>query len=78
MASDLVKASEDVHIMVTVNDTKIELSGKKEYRVVDILDYYEIDITTPTGKAFVLKKNGEDAEFINELKDGDIVEMHWQ
>jgi cell division ATPase FtsA len=77
-ASDLVKASEDVHIMVTVNDTKIELSGKKEYRVVDILDYYEIDITTPTGKAFILKKNGEDAEFINELKDGDIVEMHWQ
>lgn len=65
-------------IIVVVNKTTVKLSGKDKYILVDILDFYYFDTTTAKGTNLSLKVNGEIAEFTNEIKDGDIIEIYWE
>lgn len=64
-------------ITVTANGSPIVLSGKASYVYVDIFDYIDFDLKTPKGN-IVTRLNGETAEYLKEIQDGDIIEVYWQ
>lgn len=65
------------NITVTANGSPVVLSGKASYVYVDIFDYIDFDLKTPKGNIVTLL-NGETAEYLKEIKDGDIIEVYWQ
>lgn len=69
------KEPKDIFIMI--NKTPVKLSGKAEYVVVDLFDFYPFDLSKPQGNV-VLKQNGKNAEYMAALNDGDIIELYWE
>ncbi|MDE7060658.1 MAG: cell division FtsA domain-containing protein, partial [Lachnospiraceae bacterium] len=69
---------EDTDLRLTVNSTPVILKGKKEYRVVDILDFYDFDVKTAHGNRVVIKVNGTPCSFSTRLSLGDYVELYWE
>ena len=65
-------------IQVYVNRQPVLLEGKSEYIFVDIFDVYPFDLNAGNGRAVVTKLNGEDAQFIAVLKEGDQIELGWK
>lgn len=65
-------------IRITVNSTPVVLKGKKEYRVVDILDFYDFDVKTAHGSRVVVKVNGSVSNFTTGVAHGDFVELYWE
>lgn len=65
-------------IQVYVNGTPVILSGKKEYIFVDIFDFYNFDLKAGGGRAVVTQLNGEDAQYIAVLKNGDQIKLGWK
>jgi len=64
--------------IVYVNNAPIYLHGKPSYIYVDVFDYIDFDLSKPHGSRVVTRLNGEDAQFIQELKEGDVLEIYWQ
>ncbi len=65
-------------IQLLVNDEEINISHKKDkFKFVDIFDHIDFDRSKLRGK-LILKLNGEDAEFLRELSDGDIIQIYWE
>ncbi|MFL0252303.1 cell division protein FtsA [Clostridium neuense] len=64
-------------IVVVINDNPIKLTGKDEYKFVDIFDFFQFELTIPKGN-LVLKLNGNNAGFFDELHDKDIIEVRWE
>lgn len=65
-------------ITVVVNKRPVTLSGKKEYVFVDVFDFYEFDLSKPRGSGLVTLHNGENASYMNEIKNGDVLEIYWK
>ena len=65
-------------IGVVVNGKFIVMSGKPSYVFVDVFDYIDFDLSTPRGKGIVTKLNGNDAQYIQELGNGDTIEIYWR
>lgn len=65
-------------ISVSVNGEQVQLHGKKNYILVDILDVYPFDLSVVRGERVVVKCNGTEAEFTLKIKDGDIIELYWE
>ncbi len=63
---------------VNINGTKVELIGKKEYVLVDILDVYPFDISLATEKRLVITDNDEPADFTTKLTRGDQIQLFWR
>ena len=63
-------------IFVSVNGSPIKLTGKSSYVFVDIFDYIDFDRTRVKGN-LVTKHNGRAAQYMEELHDGDIIEVFW-
>lgn len=72
------KPAEKRQIMVVVNRTPIRLSGKANYVFVDVFDNIDFDLTRPKGKSIVTTLNGRAAQYMEEIFDGDIIEIYWQ
>ncbi len=72
------KKQENVDLIVLINKQPVKLSGKPEYILVDIFDFYEFDLTKPRGKGIVLNLNGSSCEYTAPLKDGDIIDLYWE
>lgn len=70
------KKVEDIRI--TVNSTPVVLKGKSEYRVVDILDFYDFDVKTAHGSNVVVKVNGSVSDFATKVTRGDFVNLYWE
>ncbi len=68
----------DDNFYVEVNDTTVELTGKKNYVLVDILDVYPFDASLATQKTLVLTINGNTAEFTSKLAKGDRIQLFWR
>lgn len=65
-------------INITVNDEEMEIRYTKEKFVfVDIFDYIDFDLSTLRGK-LILKVNERDAEYLEELSDGDSIKIYWE
>lgn len=67
-----------VTITVLVNNRPVQLSGKPEYVYVDVFDYIDFDLTRPKGKGIITTLNGRQAQYMEPIADGDIVEIYWQ
>ena len=65
-------------ITVTVNNEQIVLNNKVSYVFVDVFDHIDFDLTKPQGMGIATLLNGHSADFLEELKEGDIVEIYWK
>ena len=63
---------------ILVNKTPVTLTGKESYKFVDIFDFYEFDLSVMRGKKLITKINGHDAEFMETLIEGSIIEIYWE
>ena len=65
-------------ITLTINgEKKIFSYDKDKFVFVDIFSYIDFDLSKAKGR-LVLKVNGQKAQYIQELKDNDIVEIYWE
>ncbi len=65
-------------IGIIVNSTPVTLTGKASYKFVDIFDFYDFDLSVMRGKKLVTKVNGRDAEFMETLLEGSVIEIYWE
>ncbi len=63
---------------VTVNGERVDLIGKNSYIFVDIFDRITFDLNAGRGRAIVTLVNGKNAEFSQQLYDGDRIELYWK
>lgn len=75
IAEPVLKENE---IIVTVNKSPIVLKGKDNFVFVDVFDYIDFDLTKPQGGGIVTMLNGNRAEFLESLNDGDIIDIYWK
>lgn len=73
-ASDILNKT----INVVVNGENIVLNNKESYVYVDVFDHIDFDLSKPQGEGIVTLINGRSADFLEELKDGDVVEIYWK
>lgn len=64
-------------VIVMVNRKPVVLRGKPKYIFVDIFDFIDFDLSKPQG-AIVTKLNGSQAQFMEELHEGDMIEVYWK
>ena len=74
-ADEALKVPVTIHI--TVNNTPVVLSGKSDYILVDLFQFYDFDLSQPKGN-IVLKHNGLEGIYTSPLNDGDVVEIYWE
>lgn len=67
-----------IELSLFVNGTKVVLKNKKSYIVVDILDFYDFDVTTAKGSRVVVKVNKTPGDFTSPVAEGDFVELYWE
>lgn len=67
----------EMTLTITVNKQPITLHGKSEYRFVDVLDFYDFDMTKMQGR-LVTNHDGHHAEFIELLHQGSDIELYWE
>ena len=65
-------------IAVMVNGKPVILSGKKSYVFVDVFDWIDFDLSKPQGRGIVTKLNDRDAQYMEELHQGDKLEIYWR
>lgn len=66
-----------VSIAVIVNSRPVILSGKSSYIFVDVFSFIDFDLKTPGGRAIVTKLNGRNAEYMEPIAEGDVIEIYW-
>lgn len=78
--STQIKNTEDENksVLVIVNQKPVSLEGKKNYMFVDIFDYINFDTSKMQGSGIVTLINGRDAQYTQELKNGDKIEVYWK
>ncbi|MBE5883259.1 MAG: cell division protein FtsA [Lachnospiraceae bacterium] len=65
-------------MMVIVNHLPITLQGKANYVFVDVFDYIDFDLSASRGRGIVTQINGRQAEYMESLKDGDVIDIYWK
>lgn len=76
--SDIPAANKPIHnITILINGQPVRLTGKPDYILVDLFQYYEFDLTKPKGN-IVLKLNGVNGIYTAPLHDGDVVDLYWE
>lgn len=71
-------ASGPVTMTVIVNGLPVVLSGKNSYVFVDVFSFIDFDLKNSGGRSIVTKLNGRNAEYMEPLKDGDVIEIYWE
>lgn len=77
-AEDIPAKREVTEIGVVVNGKYILLKGKPSYVFVDVFDYIDFDLSKPLGKSIVTKLNGNNAQYMQRLGNGDTIEIYWR
>ncbi len=65
-------------ITVTANQETVTLTGKESYVLVDIFEYISFDLNSGNGRRIIVNLNGDSPSYMQELKDGDVIEVYWQ
>ena len=65
-------------VTVIVNGEPVELFGKDTYIFVDIFTHISFDLQAGKGRAIATVINGRDAQFSEELHEGDKIELYWK
>ena len=63
---------------VTVNGQQVCLTGKKSYVYVDVFEFIDFDLSKPQGSGIVTKLNGRDAQYMETIYGGDVIEIYWK
>ena len=61
-----------------VNGRPITMSGKTSYVYVDVFDYIDFDLKESRGRSIVCEINNRPADYMEYLKDGDVVSIYWR
>ena len=73
----MAKSKKETVIHVVVNRMPITLTGKPSYVFVDVFDRIDFDLTRPKGKSIVTNLNEKPAQYMEELHEGDIIDIYW-
>ena len=65
-------------ITVTVNGASVILRGKTSFVFVDVFDAINFDLSASKGRNIVTNLNGRQAQYMENLKDGDTVDIYWE
>ena len=76
--AELLSKGVPTSIIVTVNGDQIKLSGKKNYVFVDVFEYIDFDLSKPQGSGIVTHLNGREAEYMESIRSGDMIEIYWK
>ena len=71
-------SEESKKIIVIVNQKPIVMCGKEKYTFVDIFDYINFDTSKMRGAGIATLVNGKDAQYTQELYNGDKIEVYWK
>ncbi len=74
----LLSKGAPVTIQVTVNNEQIRLSGKRSYIFVDVFEYIDFDLSKPQGSGIVTTLNGREAQYMEKIISGDVIEIYWK
>lgn len=64
-------------IQITVNEEPVILKNKKNYILVDVLDFYPFDLSVARGDRLETLVNGVSSEFTQPVKAGDEIRIFW-
>jgi cell division protein FtsA len=70
--------AETSHITVIVNRQPVVLTGKAAYVFVDIFEFYPFDLHNAKGKSIEAQINGRPAEYLEQIHDGDVIDIFWR
>ncbi len=70
-------APENLELHVVANGIPVTLKGKPEYVFVDVFDYINFDLSQGGGRDIVTNLNGEKAQYMEVLHEGDRIEVYW-
>ena len=73
--ASLKKGSRDV--VTLVNRQPVRMTGKSDYVLVDLFDFYSFDLSKPKGD-IVIKLNGSTCDYMSPVHDGDVVDIYWE
>ncbi|MDE7429677.1 MAG: hypothetical protein K2N00_10530, partial [Lachnospiraceae bacterium] len=76
--AELLSKGVPTSIIVTVNGDQIKLSGKKSYVFVDVFEYIDFDLSKPQGSGIVTRLNDREAEYMETIRSGDVIEIYWK
>ena len=65
-------------IVVVVNGEALLLTGKPDYIFVDVFDHIDFDLTKPQGSSVETRLNGNIAQYVDVLSEGDDLEIYWK
>ena len=65
-------------IEVMINGKLVKLTGKKEYIFVDVFDFIDFNLNDANGRAIVTELNGKTAEYMETIKDRDVIDIYWR
>lgn len=65
-------------LYVTVNGEQVHLTGKASYVFVDVFEHIDFDLSKPQGSGIVTRLNGRDAQYMEEIHSGDVIEIYWK
>lgn len=71
-------AAEPTEVTVIVNGLPVSLNGKASYVFVDIFNYIDFDLSKVQGSGLVTKQNGMEAQYMQPLYQGDVIEIYWK
>ncbi|HSH36627.1 cell division FtsA domain-containing protein [Schnuerera sp.] len=75
--NDVISVVQNKIIKLTINEEEKTIEYNKDiFMFVDIFDYIDFDLSKPRGN-LILKLNGEEAEYMASLKNGDEIEIYW-
>ena len=79
-AKEVTENAADVtkDMVVIVNHSAVILKGKSSYVFVEVFDHIDFDLTQGKGRNIVTLLNGRPAEYMEELNEGDVIEIYWK
>lgn len=75
---ELLNKNLPIPITVMVNGSPVKLGGKKNYVFVDVFEYIDFDLSKPEGSGIVTNLNGRGAQYMESIKNGDVIEIYWK
>ena len=78
--TEMSYSSEDgtLALSVIVNKLPITLRGKSSYVFVDVFSFIDFDLSAPGGRSIVTLLNGRNAEYMEPLNRGDVIDIYWE
>lgn len=65
-------------MVVMVNKQPIVMRGKDEYIFVDVFDYINFDLREAGGRNIITMLNGRQAQYMESLSEGDVIDIYWE